>query len=123
MTAERLFDLKSISKSFSKGKESIAIFEGLNMVIDKGDFVAIMGPSGSGKTTLLNMLGGVDKPTKGEILYAGKGIEKYSEGQLANWRAAHIGFIFQFYNLMPMLTAAKNVELPLLTEKNEQFAA
>ncbi|WP_188152003.1 ABC transporter ATP-binding protein [Teredinibacter waterburyi] len=117
MTAERLFDLKSISKSFSKGKESIAIFEGLNMVIDKGDFVAIMGPSGSGKTTLLNMLGGVDKPTKGEILYAGKGIEKYSEGQLANWRAAHIGFIFQFYNLMPMLTAAKNVELPLLLKK------
>lgn len=84
------------------------------MTINKGDFVSMMGPSGSGKTTLLNMLGAVDKPTGGEIKFAGSPIQGLSEGQLSKWRAAHVGFIFQFYNLMPMLTAAKNVELPLL---------
>lgn len=112
MTA--LFDLKDVAKSFVKGKEKITIFEKLNMTIEEGDFVAIMGPSGSGKTTLLNMLGGVDQPTGGEVWFDGARIDSLSEGQLAKWRANNVGFIFQFYNLMPMLNAARNVELPLL---------
>lgn len=115
MTA--LFDLKDVAKSFVKGKEKITIFEKLNMTIEEGDFVAIMGPSGSGKTTLLNMLGGVDQPTGGEVWFDGERIDSLSEGQLAKWRANNVGFIFQFYNLMPMLNAARNVELPLLLTK------
>jgi putative ABC transport system ATP-binding protein len=109
-----LFELKNLVKRFVKGKESISIFDGLNMNIKQGDFLAIMGPSGSGKTTLLNLLGGVDQPTSGEISFDGKRVDSLSEGQLAKWRANNIGFIFQFYNLMPMLNAARNVELPLL---------
>ena len=111
---EALIEINNVEKSFVRGKEKITIFNGLNMTINKGDFVSMMGPSGSGKTTLLNMLGAVDKPTGGEIKFAGSPIQGLSEGQLSKWRAAHVGFIFQFYNLMPMLTAAKNVELPLL---------
>ncbi|WP_075186345.1 ABC transporter ATP-binding protein [Teredinibacter haidensis] len=117
MSSDNLFELKGLAKYFTKGKETISIFDGLNMHIKKGDFVAVMGPSGSGKTTLLNMLGGVDKPSAGEILYADKPIQNLSEGGLANWRAENVGFIFQFYNLMPMLTAEKNVELPLLLKR------
>jgi putative ABC transport system ATP-binding protein len=109
-----LVRLSGLHKGFTKGKERIGIFEGLNLVIPAGDFVAVMGPSGSGKTTLLNLLGGIDRPDAGEIDIAGGRIDKLSEGDLSRWRAAHIGFIFQFYNLMPMLTAAQNVELPLL---------
>ncbi|GAA0858575.1 ABC transporter ATP-binding protein [Aliiglaciecola litoralis] len=109
-----LFDLKDVSKKFVKGKEQITIFDGLNMQINEGDFLAIMGPSGSGKTTLLNLLGGVDQPSSGQISFDQKRIDKLSEGQLAQWRANNIGFIFQFYNLMPMLNAFRNVELPLL---------
>lgn len=112
--SDLLFDLKNVSKRFVKGKETITIFDDLNMSIEKGDFVAIMGPSGSGKTTLLNLLGGVDQPTGGEILFDDSRIDQLSEGQLAKWRANNIGFIFQFYNLMPMLNAYRNVELPLL---------
>ncbi|WCL55487.1 ABC transporter ATP-binding protein [Gimibacter soli] len=111
---DNLFELKKVSKSFVKAKETISIFEGLDMTIKSGDFIAIMGPSGSGKTTLLNLLGGVDQPTSGEIHFDGKRIDNLSENGLAAWRAANVGFIFQFYNLMPMLSAAKNVELPLL---------
>jgi putative ABC transport system ATP-binding protein len=107
----RLIDLR---KGFSKGKEPISIFEGLNLGIPSGDFVAVMGPSGSGKTTLLNLLGGIDRPDAGEIEIAGRRIDRLSEGDLARWRAANVGFVFQFYNLMPMLSAAQNVELPLL---------
>ncbi|WP_417461499.1 ABC transporter ATP-binding protein [Kordiimonas sp.] len=114
MSDDILFDLKSVGKGFTRGKESIQIFNDLDMQIRKGDFLAIMGPSGSGKTTLLNMLGGVDQPTSGEVWFDGARVDTLSEGQLANWRANNIGFIFQFYNLMPMLTAARNVELPLL---------
>jgi len=114
MSGENLFDLKNISKRFVRGKESISIFEGLNIQIKKGTFVSIMGPSGSGKTTLLNMLGGVDKPSSGEILFHEKPVQNLGESALANWRADHVGFIFQFYNLMPMLNSEKNVELPLL---------
>ncbi|WP_417450656.1 ABC transporter ATP-binding protein [Kordiimonas sp.] len=114
MSDDILFDLKSVNKSFTRGKETIQIFDGLDLQIKKGDFVAIMGPSGSGKTTLLNMLGGVDQPTSGEVLFDGARVDTLSEGQLSKWRANNIGFIFQFYNLMPMLSAARNVELPLL---------
>jgi putative ABC transport system ATP-binding protein len=114
MTDEILFDLKRVAKKFVKGKETITVFENLDMSIRKGDFLAIMGPSGSGKTTLLNMLGGVDQPTSGEIWFDGSRIDKLSENQLAAWRGNNIGFIFQFYNLMPMLNAERNVELPLL---------
>lgn len=114
MSDENLFELKAVAKRFKKGKESISIFDNLNMTIKRGDFLAIMGPSGSGKTTLLNLLGGVDQPTGGEIVFDGARIDGLSEGDLAKWRANNIGFIFQFYNLMPMLNAAKNVELPLL---------
>ena len=114
MSDDDLFKLTNVTKSFVKGKEKITVFENLNMHIQRGDFVAIMGPSGSGKTTLLNMLGGVDQPTSGEVVFDGSRVDTLSEGQLANWRANNIGFIFQFYNLMPMLNAARNVELPLL---------
>jgi putative ABC transport system ATP-binding protein len=106
--------LAGVGKRFTKGKETITIFDHLDMTIPDGDFVALMGPSGSGKTTLLNMLGGIDRPDAGAIEIAGQHIEAASEGELARFRAANIGFIFQFYNLMPMLTAAQNVELPLL---------
>jgi len=114
MTNKILYDLRDIEKSFVKGKEKITVFDNLNMSIAEGDFLAIMGPSGSGKTTLLNMLGGVDQPTGGEVWFDDARVDTLSEGELARWRANNIGFIFQFYNLMPMLNAARNVELPLL---------
>jgi len=117
MNQEILFQLNNISKKFTKGKETLTIFDDLSLQIPKGDFVAVMGPSGSGKTTLLNLLGGVDRPSSGEIFCAGEAIHQLSEGGLADWRARNVGFIFQFYNLMPMLNAAKNVELPLLLKK------
>ncbi len=106
--------LTNVTKTYTRGKESISIFDKLTLSIPKGDFVAIMGPSGSGKTTLLNLLGGTDRCDSGEIVFDGEHIEGYSEGQLAAWRARNVGFIFQFYNLMPVLTAAQNVELPLM---------
>ena len=109
-----LVALLHVSKGFVKGRETIDIFERLDLTIPTKDFVAVMGPSGSGKTTLLNLLGGIDRPDGGEIHIAGTRIDTLSEGNLARWRAANIGFVFQFYNLMPMLTAAQNVELPLL---------
>jgi putative ABC transport system ATP-binding protein len=109
--------LSHVAKRFTKGKETITIFDHLDLSIPRGDFVAVMGPSGSGKTTLLNLLGGIDHCDEGEIEIANRRIEGLSEGQLAAWRAANVGFIFQFYNLMPMLSAAQNVELPLLLTK------
>jgi len=112
MTA--LIRIEGCAKRFVKGRETITIFDHLDMAIEPGDFIAIMGPSGSGKTTLLNLLGGIDQATSGSITFAGQHLEKMSEGQLSAWRAANVGFIFQFYNLMPMLNAARNVELPLL---------
>ncbi len=114
MSDDILFDLKGVAKKFVKGKDTITVFENLDMSIAKGDFLAIMGPSGSGKTTLLNMLGGVDQPSSGEVIFDGKRVDTLSESQLAAWRANNVGFIFQFYNLMPMLNAERNVELPLL---------
>jgi len=111
---EPMIDIVDLSKRFTKGKETITIFDGLNLAIPRGDFVAVMGPSGSGKTTLLNLLGGIDRSDAGAIEVAGERLDRLSESELSRWRASHIGFIFQFYNLMPMLTAAQNVELPLL---------
>jgi putative ABC transport system ATP-binding protein len=112
--ANAMVGLAGLSKRFTKGKETITIFDHLDLSIPRGDFIAVMGPSGSGKTTLLNLLGGIDRPDAGEVHVAGERIDQLSEGGLARWRASHVGFIFQFYNLMPMLTAAQNVELPLL---------
>jgi putative ABC transport system ATP-binding protein len=109
-----IYLLKNVSKRYTKGKDSISIFENLSLNIPEGDFVAIMGPSGSGKTTLLNLLGGIDQVSEGSLLFRDQQLDKYSEGQLSKWRARNVGFIFQFYNLMPMLNAAQNVELPLL---------
>ena len=117
MSNAPLVRLVGLGKAFVKGKETITIFDRLDLSISPGDFVAVMGPSGSGKTTLLNLLGGIDRPDAGEAHVAGSRIDGLSEGDLARWRAANIGFIFQFYNLMPMLTAAQNVELPLLLTK------
>jgi putative ABC transport system ATP-binding protein len=117
MTGKALIELVDVSKRFTKGRETIAIFDHLGMTIPEGDFIAIMGPSGSGKTTLLNLLGGIDTPTSGEIRFAGQRIDGLNEAELARWRAANVGFVFQFYNLMPMLTAQQNVELPLLLTK------
>ena len=115
MTSEQpMVRLTGVAKRFTKGKETISIFDHLDLAIPRGDFIAVMGPSGSGKTTLLNLLGGIDRADAGEISVADRRIDGLSEGELAAWRAANIGFIFQFYNLMPMLTAAQNVELPLL---------
>ena len=115
MTDEQpMVRLTGVAKRFTKGKETISIFDHLDLAIPRGDFIAVMGPSGSGKTTLLNLLGGIDRADAGEISVADRHLDGRSEGELAAWRAANIGFIFQFYNLMPMLTAAQNVELPLL---------
>ena len=117
MSDTPLVRLAGLGKAFVKGKETISIFDHLDLGIPARDFVAVMGPSGSGKTTLLNLLGGIDRPDTGEINVADTRIDKMTESELARWRAANVGFIFQFYNLMPMLTAAQNVELPLLLTK------
>ena len=109
-----LIALNDVAKRFVKGKQTITIFEHLNLTIEEGDFVAIMGPSGSGKTTLLNLIGGIDRVSSGQVIFDQKRVDGLSEGQLAQWRSTNVGFIFQFYNLMPVLTAAQNVELPLL---------
>jgi putative ABC transport system ATP-binding protein len=111
---EPMASLTGVTKYFVKGKEQITIFDRLDLSIPRGDFAAVMGPSGSGKTTLLNLLGGIDHVSGGEITVAGEQIGKLSGSSLARWRAANIGFIFQFYNLMQVLTAAQNVELPLM---------
>jgi len=115
--SDALIVLKNVAKHYARGKQQVRIFDHLDMSIPRQDFVAIMGPSGSGKTTLLNLLGGIDKPSEGEIAFDGKRMDNLGEGKLAAFRAANVGFVFQFYNLMPMLTAAQNVELPLLLTK------
>ncbi|GGD33639.1 ABC transporter ATP-binding protein [Pseudoxanthomonas indica] len=109
-----LVTIRNLDKSYQRGPEQVHVLNGLNLDIPKGDFVALMGPSGSGKTTLLNLIGGLDTPSSGEIEIEGERIDRMSGAQLAAWRSHHVGFVFQFYNLMPMLTAQKNVELPLL---------
>src|ERR1017187_72014 len=106
--------VRGLDKTYRRGGEEIHVLQGLNLDVDKGDFVAFMGPSGSGKTTLLNLLGGLDTPTRGSITVAGDEITHMSGSKLTSWRARHVGFIFQMYNLIPVLTAFQNVELPLL---------
>ncbi len=108
--------LKNICKGYTIGGERITIFQDLNLTIPKGDFVAIMGPSGSGKSTLLNMLAGIDSPDQGELRIGTHRLDQMSEGMRSAWRAHHMGIVFQFYNLLPMLTAAENVELPLMNK-------
>jgi putative ABC transport system ATP-binding protein len=109
-----VLSFKDVSKSYKRGKERVAVLDHFNLEIAENDFVAVMGPSGSGKTTLLNLIGGLDRPSGGEVTVAGERLDRLSGSALANWRARHVGFIFQFYNLMPTLSAKRNVELPLL---------
>jgi putative ABC transport system ATP-binding protein len=111
---KKFIEFSAVSKIYKKGKLEVPIYENIGISIPKGEFVAIMGPSGCGKTTLLNMMGGIDRCTSGTIRVNGHTISEYDESQLADWRAQELGFIFQFYNLMPVLSAADNVELPLL---------
>ncbi len=106
--------LDGVSRIYQKGKERVEVLHELNLEIPKGDFIAIMGPSGSGKTTLLNLLGGLDKPTAGTVTVGNAELSSMSNSRLSSWRSTHVGFIFQFYNLLPVLTAHRNVELPLL---------
>jgi len=112
-----LIRVRGLNKTYSRGGEKIQVLQGLNLDVDKGDFVAFMGPSGSGKTTLLNLLGGLDVPSAGSITVDGDEITHMSGSKLTQWRARHVGFIFQMYNLIPVLTAFQNVELPLLLTK------
>jgi len=109
-----LIRIRGLCKSYQRGGQSIDVLDRLDLDVAAGEFVALMGPSGSGKSTLLNLIAGIDQPTAGTIEIGGVDIATLSEGQLADWRATHVGFIFQFYNLMPVLTAFENVELPLL---------
>jgi putative ABC transport system ATP-binding protein len=112
-----LIDIQDLSKVYERGRQKVEVLHGVNLTIEEGDFLALMGPSGSGKTTLLNLIGGLDTPTSGSLAVAGERVDRLGAGALARWRAAHVGFVFQFYNLMPMLTAQRNVELPLLLTK------
>ena len=115
--SQSLIRVRGLNKTYSRGGEKIQVLQGLNLDVDKGDFVAFMGPSGSGKTTLLNLLGGLDVPSAGSITVDGDEITHMSGRKLTEWRARHVGFIFQMYNLIPVLTAFQNVELPLLLTK------
>src|ERR1700738_3065364 len=112
-----LIRVRGLNKTYRRGGEAIQVLQGLNLDVDQADFVAFMGPSGSGKTTLLNLLGGLDVPSAGSITVAGDEVTSMSASKLTHWRARHVGFIFQMYNLIPVLTAFQNVELPLLLTK------
>ncbi len=109
-----IVSIKNVVKRYTRGKQKVEVLHGIDLEVETGEFLALMGPSGSGKTTLLNLIGGLDRPDKGEVNVAGQRIDKLSGGQLAKWRARHVGFIFQFYNLLPVLSAERNVEVPLL---------
>jgi putative ABC transport system ATP-binding protein len=109
-----LVDIRDVEKVFRRGSENIQVLKDLNLQVPKGEFLALMGPSGSGKSTLLNLIGGLDHPTLGTVSIAGERIDQLSDHRLAAWRARHVGFVFQLYNLLPVLTAERNVELPLL---------
>ena len=115
--SESLVSIRDLRKIYHRGGERIDVLQGVNLQIPSGDFLALMGPSGSGKTTLLNLIGGLDTPSEGSIEVGGDRIDNMSGGRLSAWRARHIGFVFQLYNLLPVLTAARNVELPLLLTK------
>ena len=109
-----LVGIRDVTKTYTRGKQQVEVLHGINLDIPSGDFVALMGPSGSGKTTLLNLIGGLDHPSSGSIEVGGRRIDGLSAKELARWRAEHVGFVFQFYNLLPVLSAQRNVELPLL---------
>ncbi len=113
-TTEVLVEISNLSKGYTRGGQAVPVLDNITLNIKRGEFIALMGPSGSGKSTLLNLIAGIDKPDSGVLKIDGEDITLLTEGQLADWRAANIGFIFQFYNLMPVLTAFENVELPLL---------
>jgi putative ABC transport system ATP-binding protein len=117
MSDESLVRLRGVAKDYKRGSETVHVLHALDLDIPKGDFLALMGPSGSGKSTLLNLIGGIDRPTAGSIEIAGQRTDSMSEGDLGRWRANHVGFVFQMYNLLPVLTAERNVELPLLLTK------
>jgi putative ABC transport system ATP-binding protein len=110
-------DVQSVRKIYKRDSQEIVVLDGLSLEVPEGEFVALMGPSGSGKTTLLNLIAGIDRPTSGKVVVAGTDVASLSEGALAKWRSRNVGFIFQFYNLIPVLTAIENVELPLLLTK------
>ena len=109
-----VISLKGVVKSYRRGRQTVEVLHNLDLDVASGEFLALMGPSGSGKTTLLNLIGGLDRPTDGEVVVGGEHIDDLSGGELARWRSRHVGFVFQFYNLMPTLSAERNVELPLL---------
>lgn len=113
MAITPFIDLRNVSKSYQRGGQKVPVLHSLSLTVPKGDFLALMGPSGSGKSTLLNLIAGIDRPDSGSITVDGRNIASLSESELAAWRAAHVGFIFQFYNLIPVLTAYENVALPL----------
>jgi len=115
MTA--VVSLKNVIKRYTRGKQQVEVLHGLDLTVESGEFLALMGPSGSGKTTLLNLIGGLDRSDEGEVWVAGSRLDELSSGELARWRARHVGFVFQFYNLLPVLTAERNVEVPLLLTK------
>ena len=117
MTSELIVRASKLHKSFRRGSEQIDVLQGVNLEIPRGEFLALMGPSGSGKTTLLNLIGGLDTPTDGRIEVGGVDISRMGGAALARWRSQNIGFVFQLYNLLPVLTAERNVELPLLLTK------
>ena len=114
MATEAIVRVMEVHKNFRRGSEQIDVLKGLSLDVPEGEFMALMGPSGSGKTTLLNLIAGLDRPSEGEIWVGGQLISNMTEGQLARWRTRHVGFVFQFYHLLPVLTAYENVELPLL---------
>ncbi len=113
----RLATLRNVTKIYARGSQRVEVLHGIDLDIEPGEFLALMGPSGSGKTTMLNLLAGLDQPSDGEVIVAGERIDTLSRARLADWRARHIGFVFQFYNLLPVLSAESNVEVPLLLTK------
>jgi putative ABC transport system ATP-binding protein len=113
-TDSTLIRIADVEKNYRRGSEDVHVLTGLNLAVQRGEFLALMGPSGSGKSTLLNLIGGLDRPTRGVVDIGGDRIDELSDRKLADWRARHVGFVFQFYNLIPVMTAERNVELPLL---------
>lgn len=114
--ADSIVSIHGLAKAYKRGKQSVEVLQNLDLEIERGDFVALMGPSGSGKSTLLNLIGGLDQPSAGSVTVNGQRIDRMGSSALAKWRANHVGYVFQFYNLMPNLSALKNVELPLLLQ-------
>ena len=114
---ENVVEIKNVDKTYYRDRLPIPVLKNISLAVPQGEYVALMGPSGSGKTTLLNLIAGIDRPDRGQVIVAGTDLSTLGEGQLSKWRARHIGFVFQFYNLLPVLTAAGNVELPLLLTK------